>query len=216
MILGWVYSWLGHIGLSIILLSVIVKILLYPLSRLAEKWQSEVNEIQAWLQPRLKEIKAQYTGEEAHKRTLALYKEKKVSPMFTFKSLAGLLIQIPVFIAVFDMLGESILLKQQSFLWIKDLSMPDHWMNLPFLIPFFGESFNLLPLLMMLVTALGAFFFQDQHLKGTLLKQQKRKLYLMAFAFFILFYTFPAGMVLYWTTANSLQLIKALVVKHKT
>jgi len=89
-------------------------------------------------------------------------------------------------------------------------------MNLPFLIPFFGESFNLLPLLMMLVTALGAFFFQDQHLKGTLLKQQKRKLYLMAFAFFILFYTFPAGMVLYWTTANSLQLIKALVVKHKT
>tara|TARA_B100001971_G_scaffold101327_1_gene93395 strand:- start:86 stop:472 length:387 start_codon:yes stop_codon:yes gene_type:complete len=126
------------------------------------------------------------------------------------------LIQIPVFIAVFDMLGESILLKQQSLLWIKDLSMPDHWMNLPFLIPFFGESFNLLPLLMMLVTALGAFFFQDQHLQGTLLKQQKRKLYLMAFAFFILFYTFPAGMVLYWTTSNSLQLMKVIFLRCRT
>ena len=216
MILGWVYSWLGHMGLSIILLSVIVKILLYPLSRLAEKWQREVHEIQAWLQPRLKEIKAQYTGEEAHTRTLALYKEKQVNPMFTFKSLAGLLIQIPIFIAVFDMLGESILLKQQSLLWIKDLSIPDHWIHLPFLIPFFGESFNLLPLLMMLVTALGAFFFQDQHLKGNLLKQQKRKLYLMAFAFFILFYTFPAGMVFYWTTSNSLQLIKVIFLRYQT
>jgi membrane protein insertase Oxa1/YidC/SpoIIIJ len=94
--------------------------------------------------------------------------------------------------------------------------MPDHWMNLPFLIPFFGESFNLLPLLMMLVTALGAFFFQDQHLKGSLLKQQKRKLYLMAFAFFMLFYTFPAGMVLYWTISNSLQLIKVIFLRYQT
>ncbi|HCX24208.1 MAG TPA: protein translocase component YidC, partial [Cytophagales bacterium] len=58
--------------------------------------------------------------------------------------------------------------------------------------------------------------FQDQHLKGTLLRQQKRKLYLMAFAFFILFYTFPAGMVLYWTTSNSLQLIKVIFLRYRT
>jgi membrane protein insertase Oxa1/YidC/SpoIIIJ len=66
------------------------------------------------------------------------------------------------------------------------------------------------------VTALGAFFFQDQHLKGSLLKQQKRKLYLMAFAFFMLFYTFPAGMVLYWTISNSLQLIKVIFLRYQT
>lgn len=75
---------------------------------------------------------------------------------------------------------------------------------------------NLLPLLMMVITVLSAFNFQDKHLQGELMKQQQIKLYFMALAFFILFYTFPAGMVLYWTASNSMQLIKTLVVKYKT
>ena len=216
MILSWVFSWVGNLGVSIILLALIIKIFLYPLSTIAEKWQQEVNEIQSWLQPRLKNIKTNYTGEEAHQKTLALYKEKDINPMFTVKSLAALLIQIPIFIAVFDMLGESIMLKGQSFLWINDLSRPDQWMNLPFVIPYFGGTLNLLPLLMMVITVLSALNFQDKYLQGNLLKQQQIKLYLMALVFFILFYTFPAGMVLYWTASNGLQLIKTLVVKYKT
>ncbi len=216
MILSWVFSWVGNLGVSIILLALIIKIFLYPLSTVAEKWQQEVNEIQAWLQPRLKNIKTNYTGEEAHQKTLALYQEKGISPMFTVKSLAGLLIQIPIFIAVFDMLGESIMLKGQSFLWIIDLSSPDYWINLPFIIPYFGGTLNLLPLLMTVVTVLSAYNFQDNHLQGELKKQQQIKLYIMALAFFVLFYTFPAGMVLYWTASNGMQLIKALVVKYAT
>ena len=215
-ILSWVFSWVGNLGISIILLALIIKIFLYPLSSVAEKWQQEVNEIQAWLQPRLNNIKTNYTGEEAHRMTLALYQEKDISPMFTVKSLAGLLIQIPVFIAVFDMLGESIILKGQDFLWINDLSRPDHWISLPFAIPYFGGKLNLLPLLMMVITVLSAYNYQDKHLQGALRKQQQIKLYFMALAFFILFYTFPAGMVLYWTASNSIQLIKTLVVKYKT
>jgi membrane protein insertase Oxa1/YidC/SpoIIIJ len=113
------------------------------------------------------------------------------------------------------MLGESIMLKGQGFLWINDLSRPDQWMNLPFAIPYFGGTFNLLPLIMMLVTVLSTLNFQDIYLQGDLLKQQQMKLYLMALAFFILFYTFPAGMVLYWTASNSMQLIKVLFVKYK-
>ncbi len=216
MILSWVFSWVGNLGISIILLALIIKIFLYPLSSVAEKWQQEVNEIQAWLQPRLNNIKTNYTGEEAHQKILALYQEKDISPMFTVKSLAGLLIQIPIFIAVFDMLGESMMLKGQSFLWISDLSRPDYWISLPFVIPYFGETLNLLPLLMMVITALSAFNFQDKHLQGELMKQQQIKLYFMALAFFILFYTFPAGMVLYWTASNGMQLIKTLVVKYTT
>jgi len=215
MILSWVYSWVGNLGVSIILLALIIKIFLFPLSTVAEKWQQEVNEIQAWLQPRLKNIKTNYTGEEAHQKTLALYQEKDISPMFTVKSLAGLLIQIPIFIAVFDMLGESIMLKGQGFLWINDLSRPDYWINLPFIIPYFGGTLNLLPLLMTFITVLSAYNFQDKHLLGELRKQQQVKLYIMAFAFFVLFYTFPAGMVLYWTASNGMQLIKTLIVKYK-
>jgi len=216
MILSWLYSWVGNLGVSIILLALIIKIFLYPLSNLAEKWQQEVNEIQAWLQPRLKNIKTNYIGEEAHQKTLALYKEKGISPMFTVKSLTGLLIQIPIFIAVFDMLGESIMLKDQGFLWISDLSSPDYWISLPFIIPYFGGSLNLLPLLMTVVTVLSAYNFQDKHLQGELKKQQQIKLYIMALAFFVLFYTFPAGMVLYWTASNAMQFIKTLLVKYTT
>ena len=216
MILSWVFSWVGNLGVSIMLLALIIKIFLYPLSTVAEKWQQEVNEIQAWLQPRLKNIKANYTGEEAHQKTLALYQEKGINPMYTVKSLAGLLIQIPIFIAVFDMLGESIMLKGQGFLWISDLSSPDYWISLPFIIPYFGATLNLLPLLMTVVTVLSAYNFQDNHLQGELKKQQQIKLYIMAMAFFILFYTFPAGMVLYWTASNGMQFIKTLVVKYQT
>jgi len=216
MILSWVYSWMGNLGVSIILLALIIKIFLFPLSTVAEKWQQEVNEIQAWLQPRLKNIKTNYTGEEAHQKTLALYQEQDINPMFTVKSLAGLMIQIPIFIAVFDMLGESIMLKGQGFLWISDLSRPDYWISLPFIIPYFGGTLNLLPLLMTVITVLSAYNFQDKHLQGELRKQQQVKLYIMALAFFVLFYTFPAGMVLYWTASNGIQLIKTLVVKYKT
>ena len=69
---------------------------------------------------------------------------------------------------------------------------------------------------MMVITVLSAFNFQDKHLQGELRKQQQIKLYFMALAFFILFYTFPAGMVLYWTASNGMQLIKTLVVKYTT
>lgn len=67
-----------------------------------------------------------------------------------------------------------------------------------------------------MITVLSAFNFQDKHLQGELMKQQQIKLYFMALAFFILFYTFPAGMVLYWTASNGMQLIKTLVVKYTT
>ena len=67
-----------------------------------------------------------------------------------------------------------------------------------------------------MITVLSAFNFQDKHLQDELMKQQQIKLYFMALAFFILFYTFPAGMVLYWTASNGMQLIKTLVVKYTT
>ncbi|HHQ14563.1 MAG TPA: hypothetical protein ENK16_06005, partial [Chromatiales bacterium] len=99
------HALVGNEGIAIMLLSLSVKILMYPLTRIADRWQQEVNRTQARLQPALTEIKAKYKGEEAHNRVLAVYREHGVHPLFTLKSLAGFLIQIPVFIAAFDMLG---------------------------------------------------------------------------------------------------------------
>ena len=203
-----VQSLIGNVGLSIILLSVCVKILMLPLTMIADRWQESVNRTTALLQPPIDAIKRQYKGEEANNRILAVYREHKVHPLYTVKSLAGFLIQIPIFIAAFDVLGESFLLNHTSFLWIDNLATPDRALALPWDVPFFGAYLNLLPFLMTGVTLLTSWIQTDPALTPELLRTQRIRLYLMAVAFFLLFYTFPAGMVLYWTTNNVLHLLK--------
>ena len=86
-------------------------------------------------------------------------------------------------------------------------------MDLPFVLPFFGGHFNLLPAVMTLLTVLSALTQRDESLTPLLRKKQQRQLYLMAGAFFLLFYTFPAGMVLYWTANNFWHLVKIQVAR---
>jgi len=209
-------SVVGNIGLSIILLSVSVKILMTPLTKTADRLQASVNETAALLQPELATVKREYKGEEAHTRTLAVYKKHNVHPLYTMKSLAGFLLQIPVFIAAFDMLGESFALHETSFLWIADLAKPDQWLALPFTLPFFGGHLNLLPCLMTAFTLLTSWLQKEAALTPELIRQQRSRLFWMAGAFFLLFYTFPAGMVLYWTTNNVLALAKLIprAIRH--
>jgi YidC/Oxa1 family membrane protein insertase len=208
LLLDGLYSLIGNYGAAIILLSLTVKLLMYPLTALADRWQADVNRIQTLLKPELDEIKRSYKGEEAHRLTLAVYKNHSVSPLYTIKSAAGFLIQIPVFIAAFDMLAENIALKQMTFLWIGDLAKPDALAELPFVIPFFGGVLNLLPFLMTGLSSLAAWLQSEDTLSPELQRQQSIRLYLMSAAFFILFYTFPAGMVLYWTSSNLFHLLK--------
>lgn len=201
----------GNIGWSIVMLSLAVKVLMAPLTMYADRLQASVNRTQSLLQPRLDEIKRNYKGEEAHNRTLAVYKEHGVNPMYTFKSLVGFLIQIPIFIAAFDMLGENIALDGASFWWIGDLAAPDNWIALPFTLPFFGGYLNLMPALMTGITILSSWLQQDPDLTPELARAQQTRLFVMAGAFFLLFYTFPAGMVLYWTTNNVVHLAKVML-----
>ena len=207
-LLDWLVQLVGSSGFAIILLSLSVKILMSPLTYVADRWQQDVNRTQSLLKPQLDGIKASFKGEDAHERTLAVYREHGVHPLYTFKSLAGFLIQIPVFIAAFDMLGENFALDGAAFVWIEDLAKPDRWLGLPWAIPFFGAHLNLLPFLMTALTLLAAWSQRDVSLSADLQQQQARRLYLMAGAFFVLLYTFPAGMVLYWTSSNLFHLIK--------
>jgi YidC/Oxa1 family membrane protein insertase len=207
-LLTTIHGFVGNIGAAIVLLSLLVKVMMLPLTQLADRLQASVNRTQALLQPQLDEIKRHFKGEEAHERTLAVYKDAGVSPLYTLKSLLGFLIQIPVFIAAFDMLGENIALAGGTFLWIDDLAKPDQWLALPLVVPFFGGYLNLLPCLMTGVTLLTSWLQTDPNLTPALLRAQQRRLYVMAGAFFLLFFTFPAGMVLYWTTNNVIALAK--------
>ena len=204
----------GHPGLAIIALAIAVKLLLLPLAVVAERLQERVNATQARLQPGIEAIKAVHRGEERARRMLALYREAGVHPLYPLQSLLGVLIQLPVFIGVFDMLAEDFDLYRAPFLWVRDLSRPDALWALPFCVPFFGCTLNALPFMMSGVSLAALLRFRSAVLTPSLARRQRRNLMGMTALFFLLFYTFPAGMVLYWTSTNAVQLASQ-ELKHR-
>lgn len=200
-------------GAAVALFSVLLKLVLLPVGVMTVHFQRRVSQIQAQLAPKLAEIKVNYDGEEAHNRLMAAHKELGVSPFYALKPMWGSFIQIPILIAVFNALGEMPQFVGQSFLWIGDLAYPDVIGYLPLPIPMFGNTISLLPFIMTAVTLYSTVIFRNRYASKDELRRQKRNLYLMAAVFFILFYPFPAVMVLYWTLSNALHTIQQQIIK---
>jgi len=209
-LLTGIHSVIPSWGLAVMAMSLTVNILMMPLSRFADRLQQQVNETEARLAPELQRIKKGFKGEEQAAKILALYKTERVHPLYSLKSLMGVAVVIPVFIGAFDMLAENIHLLNAGFLWISDLSRPDDLFRLPFTLPFFGNELNLLPFLMTGLSVVASGLHKPLALNAELRKKQVRNMLLLAVAFFVLFYTFPAGMVLYWTTNNLISVTKSL------
>lgn len=200
-------------GFTIVIFSILLKLLLLPVSIMTVRFQRKVSLVQSQLVPKLAEIKTNYDGEEAHNYLMAAHKDLGVTPFYSLKPLLGSFIQIPILIAVFNALGEMSQLDSQSFLWIENLAYPDAIAQLPFTVHMFGSTLNLLPFVMMAVTLFATITFQNSFAHEAELKKQKRNLYLMTAAFFVLFYPFPAAMVLYWTMNNILHAVQQQIIK---
>jgi membrane protein insertase Oxa1/YidC/SpoIIIJ len=124
------------------------------------------------------------------------------------------LVQIPVLIAIFAVLGEFSEASGQSFLWIGDLSSPDTIGKLPMAVPGFGKELSLLPIILGLVTAASPL---TQHYDDTSERRRAlRSAALLGFVFALLFYPFPSQLVLYWTSANGIQALLPLIVSRLT
>ncbi|HEY5776807.1 MAG TPA: YidC/Oxa1 family insertase periplasmic-domain containing protein [Xanthomonadales bacterium] len=203
-------------GLAVMVLSVMVGLLMRPLSKIADRLQDQVHEIDGRLAPKLAAIKKTYKGQQQSEKIIAMYKAENVHPLYSLKSLAGVFVVIPVFIGAFDMLAENIHLSGESFLWIADLSHPDAFMQLPFELPFFGGYLNLLPFIMTGFSFIASKMHSHPAMDVAQQRKHSRNLVLMALGFLVLFYTFPAGMVLYWTTNNLISVIKTLWKKRRT
>jgi len=210
LLLAWIQSLVLSWGFSIMLLSVGVGFMMLPLTRMADRVQQQVNRTEAQLAPALGRIKSEFKGEQQANEIMALYKSEGVHPLYSLKSLLGVAIVIPVFIGAFDMLAENINLLNTSFLWIDDLSTSDQFAQMPFKLPFFGSDLNLLPFLMTGLSVWASLLHKPLALQAELRQKQVRNMILLAAAFFVLFYTFPAGMVLYWTTNNLISVVKSL------
>lgn len=198
--LGW--------GLSLVIFAVTIKFLLFPASWLTTRFQNQTAYVQSQLNPKLAEIKQNHKGEDAHNRIMAAHKELGVTPFYSLKPSLGFFIQVPVFIAIFNALGEMPQFTGQEFLWIKDLAYPDAVFSLGFTIPWLGNTFNLTPFLMAVVAIVAALTYKLEHVDQATLKAKRKQLVYMGLVFLILFFPFPAAMTFYWFLANVLQLLE--------
>ncbi len=210
--LGFLHGLIPSWGLAIIVLAVGVRLLMYPLAQRSLKSHLVFMAVQKAMKPELTEIKKNYKGGEQSERILQLYEQHGVSPLAGLKPLLMILLQIPIFVALFNVLGQVFELREASFLWIDTLAEPDRLFALGFEVPLLGSYFNLLPVLMALSTFLMMVMSAPPTSDGDVEKRQLWPMLLMTVSFFVLFYTFPAGMVLYWTMANFLHMMQQWIV----
>ena len=193
----------GNWGVAIILLALLVRLALHPFARRALREQKRFNETQQTLKPLLADIKARYRGGEQAEHIEELYRAHGVSPAAGMKPLLLVLLQLPILIALFQILLHAPDLKGAGFLWIDDLSQPDRLAPLGMSLPWFGSYLNILPFALAASTMVGAFFIPGERDRAAMRKVAWAST-AMALVFFVLFYSFPAGLVLYWTATNLL------------
>jgi len=200
-----VHSW----GIAIILLSVFLNVILFPLTAKSFKSIQKMQEIH----PQMEKLKAQLKDnpQKLNKEILELYKKYHINP---FGGCLPMLLQMPIFIALYQALMKSIELRCAGFLWIKDLSQPDA-VPIPISLPIFGNSINILPIIMIVAMvvqqkvstkSMGAAVTDEQK------QQQKIMLIMMPIMFGFIFYNMPSGLVLYWVVNTILTLVEQAVV----
>ncbi len=197
--LRFLNQYINNYGVSIILITILIKILFWPLTH---KSYMSMKEMQK-LQPRMVKIKEKYKNnrEQMNKEVMALYKTYKVNPM---SGCLPMIIQIPVFFALFRILGNSIELRHAPFMfWIKDLSAPDRLFNFPFEIPFMSPPWGI-PVLTLLMG--GSMFIQQKMTPTPGDPTQAKIMMFLPIIFTVMFINFPSGLVLYWLINNILSI----------
>ena len=193
------HVWIPNYGLVLILFSVLVKIVVFPLTK--KSYQSS-KEMQA-LQPEIAKLKEKYKNnpQKLNKATMGLYKERGVNPL---GGCLPILIQMPLLISLFQVFRSTIELRGAHFVgWITDLSAPDVVFRLPFSVPLYGDGVAILPLIM------GVTMFIQQKMMPTQASgQQVFMSYFMTGFFVLLFNGFPSGLNLYYTLFNVLTILQ--------
>ena len=191
-VLSWFHAVVGNWGWAIVLLTLLIKLIFFKLSETSYRSMARMRK----LQPRMQQLKEQYGDDRQrmNQELMALYKREKVNPL---GGCLPILIQIPVFIALYWVLLESVELRQAPFiLWLRDLSAPDPYYVLPII--------------------MGLTMLAQQRLNPAPMDpiQQKIMLFMpVVFTGFFLF--FPAGLVLYYTVNNSLSILQQWLITRR-
>jgi len=187
-VLRFIHDYVGNYGVTIILLTCMIKLLFVPLQYKSYKSMKMMRAIQ----PKIKEVQEKYKGDRdrLNKELMKLYRDQKVNPLGGF---LPMFLQMPVFISLFNVLYMTIDLRQAPFmLWVHDLSVQD--------------PFYVLPVLMGVTM-----FIQQKITPNTMDPMQAKIMLVLPIGMTFLFINFPAGLVLYWLTNNTLTITQQLV-----
>ncbi len=200
-VLKWLYAILHNYGVAILVLATLVRVLLHPLNMTSMKSMRAMQK----LQPEMERIRAKYKDNPQAMNTamMALYKEHKVNPA---GGCLPMLLQMPLFIALYSVLFNAIELRQAPFfLWINDLSAPD----MLFPLPFWPYAFRLLPVLMAATGFLQVRMMPQNPQSGM------PNMAVMNLVMLVFFYNLPSGLVLYWTVMNLLTIAQQWLVMRE-
>ena len=191
------YDLTGSSGLSLVLLSLAVNIVLVPVYHLAEHWQEEERSVQRAMAAKIAEIKSVYQGRERFMFMRALYRLYGYTPVMSLRTSLGLLIQIPFFFAAYHLLFAAPQMVGHSFGFISDLSRPDA------LFSFGHMTGNLLPFVMTLVNLFSTLVYTSR-----LTPRDKVQLYGLSALFLVLLYNASSALLVYWTCNNIFSFFK--------
>ena len=211
-LLNFLFTLSGSWGIAITLMALVVRILIIPVTRISLQYQERAIQQQERIKPLVQRVREEYKGIELSQQLVTLYEREKYDQLAPFKGMLGLFIQIPVLIALFNVLGEASELSGVPFLWFNDLSLSDRLFPLGVDLPFFGAYFNLLPFLMAGITVLST--CHAARISSTN-NTPTSSLFGMAALFLILFYSFPSALVLYWLCSICFQLLQQ-VLENRT
>ena len=199
------HAYIPNYGFILIIFSVLIKLIVYPLTKKSYQSTAAMQKIQ----PELATIREKYKNnpQKLNQAQMQMYKKKGVNPL---GGCLPMLLQMPLLFALFVVFRTTIELRAEPFIWwIKDLSTPDAIINLPFHIPIYGSHIAVLPIFMVV-----SMFIQQKMMSGGAMQQpqQKTMQYFMTAFFFLMFNSFPSGLNLYYTLFNVLTILQQKLI----
>lgn len=205
----FIHRYIPNYGVAIIMITIVVKLLFWPLSNRSYKSMSQMKR----LQPKMAEIRAKYKDDKRmmNQELMNLYKIYKVNPL---GGCLPMVLQIPVFFAFYKMLYQAIELRHAPFLWwINDLSAPDRLLRFNVEIPLMAPPYGI-PVLTVIMGA--SMFFQQKMSPPPGDPTQAKMMMFMPIFFTFIFINFPSGLVLYWLVNNILSMAQQYYITKKT
>jgi len=207
--MNFMHRYVPNYGIVIIIITIFVKILFWPLSNKSYRSMSQMKK----LQPKMAEIRAKYKNDKKmmNQELMNLYKLYKINPL---GGCLPMVLQIPVFFAFYKMLYQAIELRHAPFfLWINDLSAPDRLFEFSFNIPLMAPPYGI-PVLTIIMGA--SMFFQQKMSPPPGDPTQAKMMMFMPIFFTFIFINFPSGLVLYWLANNILSMVQQHYITKKT